>query len=509
MILMESHIGANAMTLRRRLLVHSTLIVLGLIAIGLYTEHQLDTVNGKKRALQEEWEELDRSLEISAQVHEVIWAIEMGNTAGAHSGMEGLHGVLTGLSDYQGEQKSDIAPRFSNQEMAVLSRFSRSISNLDAMIDHPLNRISLRDLQREIEGELNDFNDIAKEEMVEVISQIHDTEDLLDKLLWIWLVAIIGGLFASAMLLRARVVKPLRSLSDGAAALRGRHFEHRVTVQHADEIGEVAEAFNAMSGELGELYTSLEDKVAAQAEEIQRSMAELERSMRLATIGTLAAGVAHEINNPLEAITVRTDGMKRRAENDDMREGLGLIADEAARCREITNRLLDFARQRGQSQKRGSIEEINLANLLRDAVQMVSLRERADRRIDMTLPETGPVVHGEATALRQVFLNLLLNAADATENGGRIEIRARENRDGAVIEIVDTGDGIDPADLPHLFDPFYSTKGSKGTGLGLSVSHGIVNDHGGTIEVLSDGHGRGATVRVTLPRSTVNHGASK
>jgi signal transduction histidine kinase len=479
------------MTLRSRIFLHYGLLLAGLILVGLYTEHQLDSVNETRRALREEWEELDQTLALSTLVHGALREAQAGNRAQALEGVADLRGAIAGLRDYQGEQRSELAEPYAGEEVGVLSRLSEQVSHLERALHTQGSDLDFLSLEREIETTLSEFHRIAETEMAEAIQGIYDTERLLDALMWIWLAALLLAAGFGAMTLRSRVILPLRALRDGAAAIHRREFEHRIDLRHRDEIREVAEAFNEMSAELGGLLASLEEKVETQAREI-------ERSARLATIGTLAAGVAHEINNPLEAIGVRAEGMRRRADDDDLRSGLSMIAEEVQRCREITTRLLDFARQRRRDEPTPA-ETVDLRDALRGAHELLSLRGRDLADVDLDLPPMPLEIEGHRTALRQVFVNLMMNANDATSHGGRIAVHARAEGSQAVVEIKDTGAGIAAEDLSHVFDPFHTTKGTEGTGLGLSVSHGIVLDHGGTIEIRSEGSGKGTLARVTFP----------
>lgn len=486
------------MTIRTRFLLHYALVLVVLVTIGLYTEAQLDGISRRRHALREEWVELDRALALEARAADAVRAVDSGRGDEADRLIADLRAEIDALVGYQRRQSSELAAEFEAPEMTIIRRVGAAVDRLAALRGQP-DSPALREVQREIEEAVSDFHRVAKAEMTEAIDAIHRTEGSLDRLMYIWLAALVSLLALGAHIVHRHVTRPLRTLQAGAVAVRARDFGHRIPEVQRDEIGEVARAFNEMTDELQTLYRSLEDKVAEQADEIRRSVTELERTMRLATIGTLAAGVAHEINNPLEAISVRTEGMRRRAESDDLRQGLDLIAGEVRRCREITSRLLAFARQRRSARGEPAGERVDLGALVRETAGLLHLRTGARPDLRLELPPSGPFVAGDSTALRQVILNLLLNAADATEQGGEICVRASNSGGEVQLEVRDTGGGIDPADLPHLFDPFYTTKQGHGTGLGLSVSHGIVLDHGGTITIQSEGVGRGAAVLVTLP----------
>jgi GAF domain-containing protein len=234
----------------------------------------------------------------------------------------------------------------------------------------------------------------------------------------------------------------------------------------------------------------------------------LERQMllteRLTTAGRLAAGVAHELNNPLatiagcaEALSARTaeGALAGMAEMNDFRHYLRLIEEEAYRCKEITGSLLQFVREPG-----GRRVPTDLNALVGKTLELLSHQSRfSERRFVTELdPELGPISVNEGQ-LRQVFLGLAANALEAMDATGTLTIRTRRRRDEAEIEFEDEGAGIPDEVLARIFDPFFTTKPpGQGTGLGLAIAQGIVTDHGGRIDVTSR-VGKGSTFRVVLP----------
>ncbi len=255
--------------------------------------------------------------------------------------------------------------------------------------------------------------------------------------------------------------------------------------------------------------------------ELQRSYDELKRSQRLlvrqeklASLGRLAAGLAHELNNPLSSVAGFAEALQRRATGGEItaqpglaevQEYLTLIQEEVARAATIVRRLLDFARQREPT-----FDLVDLQGVVTNAVSFVERQASlANQRIIAAPFPGGSVARADAQMLQQVFLNLLTNALDAIEGGGEIRIVARRRREGdghgpgpAWLDIVitDTGSGISPENLAKVFDPFFTTKEvGKGTGLGLAICQSIIEQHRGTIEVHSEGPGKGTAVTVGLP----------
>jgi len=270
----------------------------------------------------------------------------------------------------------------------------------------------------------------------------------------------------------------------------------------------------AIAIENAQLYKDLQDRM----EELKRTQAQLIQSAKLAAIGELAAGVAHEINNPLTSIMGFTRLLLQEADDDDpVKEDLQIIDQEAARTRAVVRALLDFARQREPQLKPADVNE-----MVRSTVTLVCRQaERAGVTTKESYDETLPLVSLDADQIKQVFLNMITNAIQAMPDGGELKVvtayrpqaqspelvegqspEPAERIDGAdcvAVEFHDTGTGISAEDLPRIFDPFFTTKeAGQGTGLGLSISHSIVERHGGWIEVESE-VGRGSTFMVMLP----------
>jgi signal transduction histidine kinase/putative methionine-R-sulfoxide reductase with GAF domain len=247
------------------------------------------------------------------------------------------------------------------------------------------------------------------------------------------------------------------------------------------------------------LVVLVDDVTSARRLERQMLLAE-----RLSVAGRLAAGVAHELNNPLATIAGCAEALVARTKDPafatqpgaaDFRHYLGLIEEEAYRCKEITGSLLQFVREPGS---RRSPTDLNA--LIRKARALLSHQSRfSDRHIAEELDPELPLVTANEGQLRQVFLGLAANALEATEGGGVLTIRSRRRRDEVEVEFEDDGPGIPEESLARIFDPFFTTKPpGQGTGLGLAIAQGIVADHGGRIEVTSR-PGKGSLFRVVLP----------
>lgn len=291
-----------------------------------------------------------------------------------------------------------------------------------------------------------------------------------------------GGLLGFAVMRRFR--RPMRDLLRGIRRVAAGDLEHRIPERTRDEFGELAQSFNVMSQKLSNIQQSLV------------------RSERLISMGKLAAGVAHEINNPLTGILSYSEGLLSEAEADDpRREDYAVIVHEALRCRQIVRNLLDFARQATPAFARVSPQDV-----IEKAVNVVArLPAFHDIIIERQVEAGLPPILADPVQLEQVLINLIVNAQEAMPHGGRIFLGAGRSSSGGQIQfsVRDEGTGIPVEIDSRIFDPFFSTKGGKTDGLGLAVSLGIVQQHGGSIDFQSE-PARGTVFRVTLPVSQVN-----
>jgi signal transduction histidine kinase len=304
--------------------------------------------------------------------------------------------------------------------------------------------------------------------------------------------ALVPNLILVALVMRI-ITRPVRRLTEAAVDVAGGHYGATVEVESNDEVGLLASSFNEMSR-----------KMADDIERLRTMSDQLVRTEKLAAAGTLAAGVAHEVNNPLASISSLVQILQSRvpAEADDkqsaeMREMLRLVSQQIARITQVLRDMMDFARQRTPARA-----PLDINRALESSIRLASF-DKDFKRLSITTdfdPHV-PQVSADADQLQQVFLNLLLNARDAMPEGGELKVSTRHDARAAeiVCEIADTGTGIAPEHLAHVFDPFYTTKPTgRGTGLGLAICYGIITAHGGRIE-LAPNDSRGTRVIVALP----------
>jgi two-component system NtrC family sensor kinase len=302
------------------------------------------------------------------------------------------------------------------------------------------------------------------------------------RLLTFAIIAIAAVSLIIYLLVQGLVLKPLSQIVAATKHVATGDLNYTIKLKKRDEIGALAQSFNDMTGQLAE------------------TQRQLYQSEKLASVGRLAAGVAHEINNPLTGVLTYSSYLLKRANgNAEMKDDLEVIVRETKRCREIVKGLLDFARQSPPEKSRVEVNDI-----IQQATRILE-NQLAERRIkfEKILQPNLPALMADGNQIQQVLVNLLVNASDAIgDNGGAItitsELLGAPDASRIQIKISDTGCGIARENLEKIFEPFFSTKGKKGYGLGLAVVWGIIEKHNGKITVESE-VGKGTIFKIVLP----------
>jgi len=282
-------------------------------------------------------------------------------------------------------------------------------------------------------------------------------------------------------------------------------FDQEVRSNSPGEIALLAESFNAMlkslrqmKADLEEWGRTLEEKVKQRTEELVAMQARVAQSERLASLGMLAAGVAHEVNNPLGGILALTAlTVEDMPKGDPNRENLEEVIRQTVRCRDIVKGLLEFSRQSKANTERVDLNKVLQETLALVAKQALFFNINVVSHLDPELP----TVMADRSQFQQVFMNIVMNAVQAMDERGAITITSRRDapQNSVEVAIQDTGRGIPPQQIDRIFDPFFTTKESgHGTGLGLSIAYGIVTTHRGTISVVSE-VGKGSTFTIRMP----------
>jgi signal transduction histidine kinase len=290
---------------------------------------------------------------------------------------------------------------------------------------------------------------------------------------------------------------PVRKLQAGMQRVHGGDFDNPIRLHSQDELEELANEFNAMTARLRDIYKDL-------ARQVNERSRQLVRSERMVSVGFLAAGVAHEINNPLASIAFCAEAMERRLQEfaavakggdaEAVVKYLKVIQQEAFRCKQITQKLLDFSRS-GERRR----EPTDLGRLIQDVIDVTRvLPDHRGKAIQFTpVSLFAPVSPPD---IKSVVLNLIVNALESMDNGGTLAISLHQEGEFAEVSFRDSGCGMTAEVLENIFEPFFTRRRTgNGTGLGLSISHQIIDQHGGGIAAASDGPGKGSTFVVRLP----------
>jgi signal transduction histidine kinase len=332
------------------------------------------------------------------------------------------------------------------------------------------------------------------------MGQTMSTRNAFQLALLLLVIAMAVSIVVSVMQYRASIV-PLHRLRDEMRRSTRSGYASPVQTKGDAEFADLALEYNKVASEILGLYRNMEEKVAARSRE-------LVRSERLASVGFLAAGVAHELNNPLSVISgyaeLTSKRLGRPINAEAVKESLvslGVIRDEAFRCKDITGRLLSLARGGEDSR-----EVLPLHELTRQVATLVKgLKSYRDRTVELAFDDADDSLEvvANATEMKQVLLNLVVNALEAISPAqGIVRIEGSRRARYVEITVIDNGRGMSAEVLKHVFEPFFTAKrgaGEPGTGLGLTITHAIVESHGGTMSALSAGPGLGSRFTVTLP----------
>ncbi|MDB5350875.1 MAG: signal transduction histidine kinase [Planctomycetota bacterium] len=359
-----------------------------------------------------------------------------------------------------------------------------------------------------LNGRVMQLPEILHRDFFEVLKMSKSQYESSRVIVWTSALAVIGMLCGLAALFHRWVLYPVRLLQRGVRRVARGSFDYHIDLTTGDEMQALAEAFNDMTARLSATYADLERQV-------QERSRQLVRSERLAGVGYLAAGVAHEINNPLASIAFCSEALESRlsallakqetADSKVVANYLRMIQEEAFRCKRITEKLLDFSRC-GEIQR----ARTDLASLIQGVVEMVRHMGKYRGKHIAFSPREAVLAHADEQEIKQVVLNLVVNALDCMEPAGTLRIELRHAEGMAEMVFADDGCGMPPEVLENIFEPFFTRrKVGKGTGLGLSITHNIVSQHQGVITADSPGEGQGATFTVRLPvRSTEESAAT-
>lgn len=360
-----------------------------------------------------------------------------------------------------------------------------------------------QDLPEEVIGEA--YVELSLDNLYKTIVDIRHKTLLLTVILIV--LAFILTLFVTRL-----IIGPLLGLVEATKRVSSGELDYKVKVYSNDEIGDLALSFNEMTENLKNTYEKLEKRtkeLEVVNKNLQEAQYQLVQSTKMAAIGQLGAGVAHELNNPLGGVLGYAQYVMQKVRKpgftaDDFSTCttyLGHIEREALRCKTIVENLLKFSRG-----PKKEMEDVEINRVIKETMPLTShgLRSHKINIVESYSPDL-PVVNGNFNKLQQVMVNMIINAEQAMPEGGQLTIATRAKRgegnkpSAVIIEMEDTGCGIAPENISRLFEPFFTTKqNSKGTGLGLTVSYEIIQEHGGDISVDSQVN-RGTKFTITIP----------
>ncbi|UUO07705.1 HAMP domain-containing histidine kinase [Blastopirellula sp. J2-11] len=427
--------------------------------------------------------------------------------------------VERSLQGYKQQLESNDALANDMSDYSYERETIRKIDELIAKIqanntdeDWLLGLVNKSELKRDLDG----LHTLAMELPSYLIQRMQRLKDEAQTQYRTWIVISLcaagaGGTFLAIFmwLCWVWIFQPLRVLMQGSRLVAGGNFSHRIHLNTHDEMSVLADAMNAMTQRFEEIRRNLDGQVQERTKQVVRSE-------QLASVGFLAAGVAHEINNPLASIAFCAESLQSRlAESlpvdggdegvcnvtdvELLRNYLGMIQDEAFRCKEITERLLDYSRL-------GDVEKVDtdLSELVRNVIDMVShLGKYREKKVHFHARDAA-IAPVNPQEMKQVMLNLITNSLDSLDLGGEVIVELVALDDDQITVVVrDNGCGMTEEVKKHLFEPFFTRRrNGQGTGLGLSITYRIIADHGGQIDAHSEGPGCGSEFRITLPAST-------
>lgn len=405
--------------------------------------------------------------------------------------------VRRGLDPDGGDDETELVRRIelslNSLDLAVDAAQSRiETTRPERLIDDPAVRKAYDDLKRHNADLLQFLKDDIEKSRERSIANLRRSLYVAGSATVLAVVLVLTMMYY----FRVWVFAPIRELQAGVQRVHRGDFGQPIVLGSGDELDELATEFNLMTARLQAMYADL-------ARQVNERTRQLVRSERMVSVGFLAAGVAHEINNPLASIAFCAEALERRlqdvlgrnpSEAEVIQKYLRMMQDEAQRCKQITNKLLDFSRSGGKQ------EPTDLSHLVRDVIEVAECLPAA-RGKTVTFHSDGALIAPvRVPEVKGVVLNILVNGLESMDNGGSITVSLVDRGNFAELTFTDTGCGMPAEVLEHIFEPFFTrNRTGNGTGLGLATSHLIIDQHGGTISATSAGPGKGSTFVVRLP----------
>ncbi len=350
-----------------------------------------------------------------------------------------------------------------------------------ARVDKNLLLREISRLGQDANGQIERMSSTLIDRIEALQGQSRRVDQRMRRLMTASIFIILLAAIATAYLVAARLLRPIRELVAGTRHVMAGDLSYRVPIVEKDEIGELAQSFNTMAQEIQEHREQLEKMVQAKTAELNRAQDSLLQSEKLASIGLLASGVAHELNNPLTSILMNVNLLMEEIDDrSDLYRELRRVSDDTVRCKRIIDGLRDFSRRHELE-----IHSCDLNEIVKKGIDLISpqLKHSAIKMVEPSYANL-PLISCDPARMEQVLMNVFVNAIQAMPGGGSLTVRTGMRDPFAEIVVQDTGIGISPEARGKIFDPFFTTK-SDGTGLGLSIVYRIMEEHGGKVEIES------------------------
>lgn len=482
------------MTLRRKLAYQITILVASLLAAGVGSIWQINAMRSDFDDALSDYQRLNKLYEVGTFVAAARLYLSIAHPEPANAHIQ----LSMALKHFNDGFPADDPSLDAALEQTVRSSLQNATSS--DTFEGPEN----------LDGVVKSMIDLDVESRQAIQSAYERANHHLELLMISMSGLLVGGALMAMIIGIAQyraILWPLARMKLAVERIAAGRFNGRVDTEGTLEFAELAVNFNRMATRLEDLYHNLQQRVEAKSRQ-------LVRNERLASVGLLAAGVAHEINNPLSIMTAHAElslGAIERGDDsaqDESARSLQVICEEAYRCKRIVQKLLTLGRG---PQEAPSI--FSLGTLVREQVASVSAMPEYHDRILTVKPANGidDRIKGRSDEIKQVVLNLLFNALEATSSGGEVHVEIGADRREVELNVIDTGKGMPEGVLDQIFEPFYTDNRGKtattvearrGVGLGLSIVHAIVVRHGGEIRAHSDGPGRGSRFTVVLPTAS-------
>ncbi len=462
----------SAMKIKNKIIMSYILNVAFILLIGFFSIHNIDLVLAKLKFV-EIADDLNASF-LEMRISEKNFFLYEDRAA-----LSEINEKIKDNEDLIESASADISRAIGQDKLAQLRIYQKKYAEAADKIRENKVRDPRLELNLRTDGQkLRDFfKDITKFERRTVSSIILSSKELL----YISFLCVLALAVAVGRFISLKILAPLQSIERLAISISKGDFRKIENIKSNDEVGSVIEAVNLMS------------------EELKHRGEEILQSKKLASLGILTAGVAHEMTNPLNNISMLAQNFIEYyifLSQEERIEMMDMVGDEAKRIEAVVKGLLDFSKPKEANMKLADINEA----IVKSVKLMQNTLDISNVALNLSLYPALPAVLMDVNQIQQVFINVIVNAIQAMPGGGKLFIETLQEsaEDMVIIKLTDTGKGISAECLPHIFDPFFTTKGVDGTGLGMSVSYGIIKSHNGNIRVESQ-LDAGTTFTIELP----------